>query len=198
MTNQVPNPVTTNPNVNATNHSIVNTSTNQGAGGHPIHYEWVWFRLEGHSGFSLGPAQMECWSITLITHQELGVMLLQIQQLNYWDVLIEFNGKVDVEWVAQKPLRMELWMRAPCHLECVPCSNGEGLLQFRGGERVAHKVDSEWIDLLWQGQIVLIGGVGWPHLDNYRVPQFLDAVHSGHNIMAFGTLGTPAWPSLVA
>ena len=60
VTNQVPTPVTTNPNVNTTNHSIVNTSTNQDAGGHPIHHEWLWFRLEGHSGCSLGPAQTEC------------------------------------------------------------------------------------------------------------------------------------------
>ena len=62
-----------NPNVNITNHSIMNTSTNQGASVHPIHPEWVWFRLEGLSGCSLGPAQMEFQSITLIVHQELRV-----------------------------------------------------------------------------------------------------------------------------
>ena len=136
LTNQVHNPVMTNPNVNATNHSIVNTSTNEGAHGHLIHHEWVWFRLEGHSDHSLGPAQMEYWSNALITHQELEVMPLQIQQLNYHDVLIEFDSEVDVEWVAQKLLRIEWWMGAPCHLECAPCSNKEGLLQFRGGECV--------------------------------------------------------------
>ena len=48
----------TNPTVNTTNHSIVNTSTNQGAGDNPIHHEWLWFTLEGCSGCSLGPAQM--------------------------------------------------------------------------------------------------------------------------------------------
>ena len=78
VTNQIPNPLTTNPNINATNHSIVNTSTNQGASCHPIHPEWVWFRMEGHSGCSLGPAQTECQSIMLIVHQEPGVMPLQI------------------------------------------------------------------------------------------------------------------------
>ena len=56
MTKHVSNQVVTNPNVNATNQSVANTSTNQGASGHPIHHEWVWFRLEGHSGFSLAPA----------------------------------------------------------------------------------------------------------------------------------------------
>ena len=56
VTNQVPNQVVTNPNVNATNHSIANSSTNQGASGHPICHEWVWFRLEGPSGYTLGPA----------------------------------------------------------------------------------------------------------------------------------------------
>ena len=50
---------------------------------------------------------MECWSITLIIHQELGVMSLWIQWLNHHDVLIEFDGEVDVELVAQKLLRME-------------------------------------------------------------------------------------------
>ena len=33
--------VMTDPNVNATNHSAANTSTNQGAIGHPIHHVWV-------------------------------------------------------------------------------------------------------------------------------------------------------------
>ena len=127
VTNQVPNLVTTNPNVNVTNHSIVNTSTNQGAGGHPIHHEWVWLSLEGCSGCSLGPAQMECWSTALIIHQELGVMPLWIQWLNYHDVLIEVDSEADVEWVAQKLLSMEWWMGAPCNLECVPCSDEVGL-----------------------------------------------------------------------
>ena len=41
------NPVMTDPNVNATYLPVVSTSTNPGASGHPIHHEWVWFRLEG-------------------------------------------------------------------------------------------------------------------------------------------------------
>ena len=40
-------------------------------------------------------------------------MPLQIQQLNHDDVLIEFDSEFDVEWVAQKLLRMEQWMGAP-------------------------------------------------------------------------------------
>ena len=70
---------------------------------------------------------MECQSITLIIHQELGVMPLWIQWLNYCDVLIEYDSEIDVEWVAWKLLRMKWWMGAPCNLECVPCSNEEGL-----------------------------------------------------------------------
>ena len=54
------------------------------------------------SSFSLGPVQMECWSIALIIHQKQGVIPLQIQWLNHHDVLIEFDSEVDVEWVAQK------------------------------------------------------------------------------------------------
>ena len=123
VTNQVSNQATTNPNVTNTNQSVVNTSTNQGANSHPIHHEWVKFRLEVHSDCSLGQAQMKCWSIALIMHQELGVMPLQIWWLNYHDVLIEFNREVDVRWVAQKLFRMEWWKDAPCHLEYVPCSN---------------------------------------------------------------------------
>ena len=87
VTNQVPNPVMTNPNVNATNHSIVNDSTNQGAGGHP-------FILSGCGSnwrvvlvaVSVLP-QMECQSIAVIIHWE----------LNYHNVLIEFDGETDVE-----------------------------------------------------------------------------------------------------
>ena len=100
----------TNPNLNATHHFVVNTNTNQSASGSPIHHDWVWFRLEGHSGCSSGPGQMECWSIALIIQQELGVMPLWIQWLNHHDVLIEFDSEVDVEWVAQKLLRIEWWM----------------------------------------------------------------------------------------
>ena len=84
-----------------------NTSTAQGASGHTIHHQWVWFRLEGHSGCSLGPAHRKCWSIALVVHQALGVMPLWIQWLNYCDLLIEFDIEVDMEWVAQKLLRME-------------------------------------------------------------------------------------------
>ena len=41
---------------------------------------------------------MECQSIALIIHQEMGVNApVQIQQLNYHDVLIEFDTEVDAE-----------------------------------------------------------------------------------------------------
>ena len=109
VTNQVSNQAMTNPNVTTTIHSMVITCTNQSASGSPICHQWVWFILEGCSGCSLGPAQMEYWSIILIIHQELGEMSLQKQWPNYCDVLIEFDSEVDVEWVAQKLLRMEQW-----------------------------------------------------------------------------------------
>ena len=54
-------------------------------------------------------------------------MPLKIQWVNYHDALIEFDSEADVEWVAQKLLRMEWWMGAPCNLECVTYSNEEGL-----------------------------------------------------------------------
>ena len=127
VTNQISNQATTNPNITNTNQSMTNTSTNQGASDCPTHHEWVWSKLEDHSGCSLGPAQMACQTIALIMHQELGVMPLQIQQLNYHNVLIEFDSEVDVGWVAQKLSRMEWWMGAPCHFECVHCSDEEGL-----------------------------------------------------------------------
>ena len=129
----------TNPNINATNQSVANTSTNQGASGCPICHAWVWFRLEGQSGCSLGPVQMQCQSVALIIHQELGVMPLQIQWLNHHEVLIEFDSELDVEWAVQKLLRMGWWMGVQCNLKCVTCSNKEGLGQFRGGEWVSPK-----------------------------------------------------------
>ena len=79
VTSQVPTQVMTNPSISATNPFVTNTTTNQGASGCPTHHEWVWFQLEGQSDCSLGPAQMECWSIALIVHQELGIMPLRIQ-----------------------------------------------------------------------------------------------------------------------
>ena len=48
-------------------------------------------------------------------------------ELNHHDVLIELDSELDVEWVVQKPLRIEWWRGAPCNLECVPCSDEEGL-----------------------------------------------------------------------
>ena len=83
---------------------------------------------EGKASCNLGLVQTECRSIALIVHEELGVMPLKDQQLSYWDVLIEFDSTIDVEWVAQKLLRMG----APCHLECISCSNENALWEFRG------------------------------------------------------------------
>ena len=106
---------------------------------------------------------MQCLSIVLIMHQELRVMPLWIQWLNYHDVLIEFDSKADVEWVSQKLLRMEWWMGASCNLKCVPCTDEEGLQQLKGGEGIAPRVDSEWIDLSSKGQSASMRCVGWPH-----------------------------------
>ena len=86
---------------------------------------------------------------------------------------------------------MEWWMGLPCNIECVPCSNEEGLEQYRGGEWVAPRVDPEWMDLSRWGHIATTGCVGWPHPDNYGVHQFLNAIQSGQNVMVLGTLGTP-------
>ena len=35
-----------------------------------------------------------------------------------------------------------------------------------------------------------MGCVGQPHPEHYRVHQFLDAIQSGHNVLALGALGT--------
>ena len=43
-------------------------------------------------------------------------MPLQIQQLNHCAVLIEFDIKVDMEWVVQQLLKMEWWMGVPHNL----------------------------------------------------------------------------------
>ena len=61
---------------------------------------------------------------------------------------IEFDSKVDVEWVAQKLFQDGVMDEAPCHLECILCSDEEGFSQIRGGEWVAPRVDLEWINLL--------------------------------------------------
>ena len=130
----------TNPNVNATNHSIANTTANQSASGNPICHEWVWFRLEGQSGCSLGPVQMECQSIVLIIHQKLGVMCLPVQQLNHHYVLIEFESEVDVEWVAQKLLRMVWWMGVPCNFQCESgCSLGPAQMECQSIALIIHQ-----------------------------------------------------------
>ena len=133
VTNQVHNQAITNLNVTTTNQSMVKTSTNQDASGCPINHEWMWFRMKSHSGCSLGPARMEYWSTALVMHQELGGMPLWIKWLNYHNVSIEFDSEVDVGWVAQQLLRMEQWMGASCNLKCAPCSDEEGLQQFREG-----------------------------------------------------------------
>ena len=122
---QVPTQAATNISANATSPSI--NGTNQGASGHPSCHEWVWFWLEGQAGCNLVPAQTECTSMTLVVHQELGMLPLKVQQLSYQDALIEFDSIMDVEWVVQKLLRMEWWMGALCHLEYIPCSDEDAL-----------------------------------------------------------------------
>ena len=118
-----------------------------------------------------------------------GSIAFADQQLNHHDILIDFDSEVDVEWVVQKLLRMQWWIGAPCNLECVPCSEEEGLQQFRGGEWVAPRVDPEWIDLSQWCQIAPTGCAGQSHPHNYGVPQFLDVIKSGHNISALGAWG---------
>ena len=49
----------------------------------------------------------------------------------------------------------------------------------------------ECIELSRQGQAASMGCVGWPHLENYEVHQFQDAIQSGHNVTVLGALGTP-------
>ena len=79
VTSQVSTHAMINTNANATNPFTTITSTNQGSGSHSTHHGWVWFQPEAQAGGSLGPAYMECQSISLAVHQELGVMPLRIQ-----------------------------------------------------------------------------------------------------------------------
>ena len=123
----------TNLNINDTNQSVANNSTDYGVSSCSSCHEWVWFWLEGQSGCSLGLAQMECQSITLIIHQELGVMPLQIQWLKHHDVLIEFDSEVDVEWVVQKLLRMEQWKGSHITLSVSPLVMKKGFDSSREG-----------------------------------------------------------------
>ena len=74
---QVPTQAATNISANITNPLI--NGTNQGASGHPTHHEWVWFWLEGQAGCNWEPGQTECRLITLVVHQELGVLPLKVQ-----------------------------------------------------------------------------------------------------------------------
>ena len=162
----VPNPLTT------------FTSTNQGTGGHFTHHEWVWSWLEGQAGGSLDPAHTECWSITLVVHQELRVMPLRIQWLTYWDMLIEFDDEVNMKWVVKNLLKMECWIRASCQLKCIPCSDEDGLQQFRGGEWVSLRVDPECMDQSRHGQLTPTGPVVWAQPDDYWVPLFLEVLQN--------------------
>ena len=104
-------------------------------------------------------------------------------------MLIEFDSALDVEWIAQTLLRMEWWMGAQCHLECIPCSNEDALWDFRG--MGIPWMDIEWIDPSRWGQVTLTGAVDQSHPENYGVPQFLKAIQNGQNITALGVLGTP-------
>ena len=88
MTNQVSNQAMTNPNKTTTSQSMANISTNQDASGTPS--------IMSGCGSDWRPSQMEYQSVTLIMHQELGVMPLWIQWLNYHNVLKEFDSEVDV------------------------------------------------------------------------------------------------------
>ena len=74
VTSQVPTQARTNTSIAATNPLLMTTNTKKGTGSCPTPQVWVWLWLEGQSGSSLGPAQMECWSMTLVVYQELGVM----------------------------------------------------------------------------------------------------------------------------
>ena len=71
-----------------------------------------------------------------------------------------------------------------------PCSDMEGLLQFRGGEWVAPRVDPEWADPSRCDQLTPTGPVVWVQTDDYGVPQCLQALQNGQNVAALGALET--------
>ena len=81
VTSMVPTQAATNISANITNPLI--HGTNQGAGGHPTHHEWVWSLLEGQAGCNLGLAWIECKLIALVVHQELRVLPLKVQWLSH-------------------------------------------------------------------------------------------------------------------
>ena len=139
ITNQVPTQTATNISANITN-PLVN-STNQDTCGHPTDHELVWFWLEGKAGCDLGLVQIECRSIELVVHQELGVE----------DPTIELLGCVDRNWQccgcgmgSKKLLRMEWWMGALCHLECIPCSSKNVIQEFKKED--GYTLGGCWVD----------------------------------------------------
>ena len=71
------------------------------------------------------------------------------------------------------------------------------LQQFRGGEWIGLSMDPVRIDPSRQGQIAPMGCVEQPYTKTYGVPQFLDAILSGHHISALGALETPNLSYLV-
>ena len=84
---------------------------------------------------------------------------------------MEFNSAMNVEWVALKLLRLEWWMKAPCHLEHIPCSDEDVLQEFRGDG--CPWVVMDWIDSSRQGQVTPTGATDEPHskkLWGYTVP----------------------------
>ena len=78
----------------------------------------------------------QCRSVVLVVHRELRVLPLKVQGLSYQDVLIVFDSGINMEWVAQKLFRMKWCMGAPCHLECIPCSNWGGGWVPPGSHRI--------------------------------------------------------------
>ena len=175
---------------------LVNGS-NQGASSWPTHHEWVWFKLEWKASCTSGLAWTECRCTVLVVHQELKLMPLKVQQSNYWDVLIKLDSPVEMEWVAQKLIRVEWWMWFPCHIKCILCSDKDELWEFGG----------DWCPLGRCWIVILVKeGAGNPHRChrwapskiNMGFPSSLRPSRVARISQHWGFRGPLVWPSSVA
>ena len=84
-----------------------------------------------------------------------------------------------------------MWSGGPCHLECVPCGDEEGLWQFRGGNWVDPEDGSGVGRSVKEWSKNPTGQVAWLQPENYGVPQFLEELQNGQNITPLGAMGNP-------
>ena len=106
---------------------------------------WVWMQLEGSQLHTLLSYQTELSTIVIVLVQVTRHAPICMQQLDMWEVLLEFSPDVDLNQVCESLMDTKYWMEISCHIRC-EVLDAEGLCAARTRLWIPPPQDAKWIN----------------------------------------------------